>query len=389
MSGSHAVAHTPVGGRLLTPTFLIAAALAAVGFAIIGERFTGGLGAVANINDAYPWGIWVTIDVVVGTAFGCAGYALALVVYILNRGEYHPLVRPALMASLFGYGLGGMAVIIDLGRYWQFYNMFLPDLINPNSIMLEVGLCVATYTLVLAIEFLPAVLERFGMHNARAALSKVLFVFIALGVLLPTMHQSSLGTMLVIVGQRLSPLWQSQLLPVLFLISALLMGFGLVIFESLLSSAGLRRPLETPLLAKLSGLMVALLVVFVGLRLVDLLARGAFSHAFAGDLRATVFWIEIALHLLPLALLANPASRRNPQTLFIAALVLLAAGILYRINAYLVGYIPATPGWVYFPSVKEILVTVGIFAFEVALYLLCVRWLPVLPTHGQAPAKRA
>ncbi|HYD32849.1 MAG TPA: Ni/Fe-hydrogenase cytochrome b subunit [Azospirillaceae bacterium] len=376
--------HEPVGGKLLTPTFLVALALAAVGAFFIAERFTGGLGAVANINDAYPWGIWVTIDVVVGTAFGCAGYAIALVVYILNKGEYHPLVRPALLASLFGYGLAGLAVLIDLGRYWHFYHMFMPWLANTNSVMLEVGLCVAAYTGVLFVEFLPAFLEKFGLRCARKTLNKALFIFIAAGVLLPTMHQSSLGSMLVILGQKVSPLWQTQFLPVLFLASALLMGFAFVIVESILASLAFNRPLETPILGKLTGLMSVLLAGFVALRVLDLVFRGAFGHAFAGDLRATMFWIELALHVLPLVLMLPAGSRRSPRTLFAAAGLLLAGGILYRINAYLVGYEPVSIGWHYFPSVKEILVTVGIFSFEVVLYHLFVKRLPVLPKPEHA-----
>lgn len=382
---SQAHEHQPLGGRVLTLPFLICAALVAIAGVILFQRYTQGLGAASNLNDGYPWGIWVAIDVVIGSAFGCAGYVIALLCYILNRGEYHPLVRPAVLASLFGYGLAGLAVLVDLGRYWNFYHMMLPWYAQPNSVMLEVGLCVATYTLVLVVEFAPAFLERFGIEGLRAKLNKVLWVFIALGVLLPTMHQSSLGTMMVIVGHKLSPLWQSQMLPVFFLLTAILMGFAIVVWESVMASLNFRRPMETPVLSKLSGLMLVVASLFVVLRFVDLIVRGQFGQIFGGP-QSGWFVAEMVLMIAGLALLIPKANRNRSRALFLSASLLLVAGILYRLNVYLIGFTPAVGPWHYFPSVKEIMVTVGVFALEIALYLLFVKKLPVMhavhPEHG-------
>ncbi|UKJ74640.1 Ni/Fe-hydrogenase cytochrome b subunit [Azospirillum brasilense] len=381
----HGHEHQPLGGRVLTLPFLICAALVAIAGVILFQRYTQGLAAASNLNDGYPWGIWVAIDVVIGSAFGCAGYVIALLCYILNRGEYHPLVRPAVLASLFGYGLAGLAVLVDLGRYWNFYHMMLPWYAQPNSVMLEVGLCVATYTLVLVVEFAPAFLERFGIEGLRAKLNKVLWVFIALGVLLPTMHQSSLGTMMVIVGHKLSPLWQSQMLPVFFLLTAILMGFAIVVWESVMASLNFRRPMETPVLSKLSDLMLVVASLFVVLRFVDLIVRGQIGQIFGGP-QSGWFIAEMVLMISGLALLIPKANRNRSRALFLAASLLLAAGILYRLNVYLIGFTPSVGPWHYFPSVKEIMVTVGVFALEIALYLLFVKKLPVMhavhPEHG-------
>jgi Ni/Fe-hydrogenase subunit HybB-like protein len=378
-------AHEPLGGRILTKPFLALSALAAIALVIMLARFVFGLGAVTHINDGYPWGIWIVVDVMIGTAFGCAGYAIALVVYVLNRGEYHPLVRPAMMAGLFGYGLAGMAVIVDLGRYWQMYTLFLPWYVQTNSVMLEVAWCVMAYVVVLAIEFSPAVLERFGLTDARKKLSKVLFFFIAVGVLLPTMHQSSLGTMIVVLGYKLSPLWQTQLLPLEFLVTAILMGFAIVPFEAILAARSFRRPIETWILGKLSGFTALLLAAYLVIRFADIIVRGQLGAAFTVSLETGMFWLENALFVLALAMLARPAYRTNPRMIFIAAVVLLVAGSIYRINAYLIGYHPAA-GWNYFPSVTEILVTVGMFSIEILLYLLFVKQLPVLPRHERVTA---
>jgi Ni/Fe-hydrogenase subunit HybB-like protein len=248
--------------------------------------------------------------------------------------------------------------------------------------MWEIALCVAGYITVLWIEFAPTFLERFGLHNAREKLSRVLFIIIALGVLLPTMHQSSLGTAIVILGHKVSPLWQTQFLPLLYLSSAILMGLALVPFESVLSALGLRRQLETGLMGRLNRVILAVGAIFLAVRLGDLLFRGALGHALAGDLQANMFLLESALFIGGLALLARQQARRSARAQFVAAVTLLMAGILFRINSYLVGYEPVNGTWHYFPSVPEMLVTVGIFSIEILLYLVFVKKLPVLAKHA-------
>ncbi len=194
-------AHTrprPMGGRIITVPVAILAVLTLVGLFFIAKRYVFGIGAIANVNPGYPWGIWVAFDVIVGPAIGCGGFAMALLTYVLNKGQYHPIMRPALLGGLFGYTLAGVAVMIDLGRYFNSLNLFLPWRLNTNSIMLETALCVMAYVAVLWIEFSPALLERFGLQRMRAFLDRYMFVIIALGVLLPTMHQSALGTILAV-----------------------------------------------------------------------------------------------------------------------------------------------------------------------------------------------
>lgn len=366
-----------LGGRVVTVPFMLFSIVALVGLVLLAQRFLFGLGAVANINQGYPWGIWVAYDVVIGTAFGCGGYALALLVYVLNKGEYHPLVRPALLASVFGYTLGAFSAFFDMGRYWHFYNMFLPWQINLNSVMLEVGLCVTAYTLVLWIEFAPAVLERFNLKDKQRLLNRFLFIAIAVGILLPTMHQSSLGSLMIAAGHKLSPLWQTPLLPLLFLVSAIAMGFSIVMFESSLSAVGLRRPLETPLLAKLGRIVSGMLVVYLVLRFADLILRGQLGLAFAGDLKAFMFWVETLLYVAPVVVLSSARLRTRPGQIFLAATAMLLAGTIYRFNAFLIGFDPGA-GFHYFPSVSEILVSLGIIAIEIVGYVWLVKRLPVM-----------
>ena len=320
---------------------------------------------------------------VVGTALACAGYSMALIVYVFNRGEYSPMVRPALMTSMFGYTLAGVSVIFDIGRYWQAYNIFLPWLSNLHSVMFEVALCIGTYILVLWVEFMPAFLERFGTERMRAKLNRVIFIFVALGILLPTMHQSSLGTMMLMAGHKLSPLWWSGFLPLLFLITAVVIGYAAVIFESLISSVAFRRPMETKLLAKLSAFMPWMLGLYLVIRVEDVNLRGYLPLAFEGGLKSNMFLIENLLLAIALLILAYPANRDKPRLLFLASCSMLLGGCLYRFNTYITGFDPGT-GWRYFPSVGELFITFGIIAAEVMAYLWFVNKLPVLPKIEKA-----
>jgi len=378
MSASHNhPAPAPLGGSLVTPTTTLLAILVAIAGVILLVRFLFGIGAVTNVNDGYTWGIWVVYDVVIGSALACGGYSVALLVYIFNKGDYHPMIRPALLASLFGYTLAGAGVIFDLGRYWNFWHIFWPGYAQINSVMFEVAVCITAYIIVMWIEFSPAFLEKFGLKDIKKKLNKALFFIIALGILLPSMHQSSLGSLLVVFGYQIHPLWQTMLLPLIYLISALTMGFAVVIFEACVASSGFKRPLEMYLLGKLSQVMWWMLTAYLIVRVVDLVVRGAIGTAFVFNIEAFMFWIEMALFIAPMVILSNADSRKQPAKLFVAACSLMLAGFILRINSFLVGY-ETGPGWHYFPSVSEIMVSIGMIAFEVLAYIVLVRYLPVL-----------
>ncbi len=370
--------HAPIGGRLFTPTFIVLLALVGIAAIVVLQRLIFGLAAVTNLSDGYPWGIWIAIDLIIGTALGCGGFVTAFLVYILNRGQYHPMVRAALMTSLFGYSLGGLAVMFDLGRWWQGYNIMLPWLFNTNSVLLETALCIFCYILVLLVEFAPAFLERFGLRESRRRLNRVLFIFTGLGVLLPMMHQSSMGTVVILLGYKLSPLWQSQLLTVLFLVTAVTMGIGIVMFESLLSSVAFKRPFEMSILEGLAGIAASTVLAFLLLRIFDLFRLAAWPARLRGRRQVRCSsGSRCSLGAAAVALLMPKSGRGNPRNLFLGSSAVLLNGALYRLNCYLVGYDPGN-GWTYFPSIGEILVTLGIFAMHVVLYLIFVKHLPVL-----------
>ncbi len=374
----------PLGGRILTAPFLFFALIFLISLYFMAQRFISGMGAVSNLNGGFAWGIWVVYDVVIGTAFACGGYALAFTVYIFNRGKYHPLVRPAILASLLGYALGGFGAFFDMGRWWQFYEIFLPWNWNFNSVMLEVGLCVTAYIMVLVLEFAPAYLEKIGAQGLLKTINKLLFFLIALGMLLPTMHQSSLGSLLIALGHKVHPLWQTlQFQPLLALLTALIMGFSIVIFEASFSTVGFKRSSETPLLAGLGKAIMGLLITFLLIRVALLVAQGNIGLLFAGDRATLLYLIETALFVIPVIILASPVNRRNGGRLLIAAVSMLLAGSLYRFNAFLFTFNPG-PGYSYFPSVPEIMVTLGVVSLEIMAYLVLVKTLPVLHREERA-----
>lgn len=390
----------PVGGELWTRPFRITVAVLLAGAIFWVYRFAVGLGASTGLSDGYPWGIWIALDVVTGTALACGGYAVAILVYVLNKGKYHPMVRPALVTSALGYTAASIAIHMDVGRPWLLWRV--PVFVkhwNTNSALLEVALCVMAYVFVLWVEVSPALMERWKkgpdgfLKSASTSLSpkveSALPWIIALGLLLPTMHQSSLGTVMLLTGPKLHPLWNTPFLPLLFLVSCVAMGYAVVVFESTLTSGLLKRPRETGMLGGLAAVMIPVLAGFTLLRLADLAIRGRLPLLFTFDLYGVMFWLETLLFLAPIAMLASERARRDPGNLFRAAMVMIVAGTLYRVDTYLVAFRPGA-NWSYFPSFPEIMVTVGVFALEVVAYVVIVKSFPILAGTGKpAPASQA
>ena len=390
----HGHLHAPVGGPLWTRPFRVLVGIFAFSAVVLAYRFLAGLGASTAMNDGYPWGIWIAFDVVVGTALGCGGYAVALLVYILNKGEYHPLVRPALLTSALGYTMASVSIHVDLGRPWLIWRIpvFSWEW-NLNSALLEVALCVMTYVAVLWIELSPAFMEKWRQgpegflkrtsEKAYPVVQKALPWIVALGLLLPTMHQSSLGTVMLLTGPKLHPLWNTPWLTLLFLVSCLGMGYAVVVFESALASRLLGRRPETEMLGKMAWVMVPVLGLFTLLRFADLAVRGRLSALGTFDLYTGMFLLETVLFLAPAFMLLSERARRDPGNVFRAAMLMILAGSLYRLDTYLVAFRPGAH-FSYFPSFAEVVVTLGIVALEVILYVVLVKQFPIL--SAEAPA---
>jgi len=381
MSAQHHAVPAPVGGPLLNRTTFIAGLLIALMAAIVLYRFIFGLASVTNLSDGYPWGLWIVVDVMIGSAFACGGFSVAMLVYIFNKGEYHPLVRPALLASLLGYTLAGASVIVDIGRWWNVWNMYWPWSANPNSVMFEVAVCITAYVAVMWIEFAPVFLEKLGLKDIKKKLNRFLFVIVALGTLLPMMHQSSLGTLWVVLGSQVHPLWQTPFVPVLFLLTAIIMGYAVVLFESCIASSAYRRSIEVSLLNPMAKIMLGVVAAYLAVRLGDVIFRGVIGRSFHLSLEGVMFWLEMACFVAPFLIIGTESQRRNPARLFVAGILLMLGGSLLRINGFLIAY-DTGAGFTYFPALPEILVTMGMFATEVLIYVVITRRFPVLPREA-------
>jgi len=380
-----------LGGPLVTRGTRLLAGIFGLGVIAIAWRLLLGLGSATALNDGYPLGLWIAFDVVTGAALACGGYAVGLLVYILNQGKYHPVMRPAMVTSALGYTLAGVGVGLDVGRWWSVWRvpLFFWHW-NFNSALLEVALCIMAYIAVLWLRLAPALLELYTSgpdspwrHRAMvfsAAIDKLSVPMIALGLVLATMHQSSLGTLMLLAGSRLHVLWRTPLLPLMFLVSCISMGYAVVVFESAFSSVAFKRKPEIDMLAGLAGAMVPTLWIVVLLRVGDLVWREQVGTLFAGNGRSVMAVLEIVFFLIPVVMLATPAQRHDLGNLVRAAMAMIFAGALFRFDTFLVAFMPGA-NWVYFPSVPEMAVTIGLVAFEVLAYVVIVKTFPILSGH--------
>ncbi|HTS09536.1 MAG TPA: Ni/Fe-hydrogenase cytochrome b subunit [Candidatus Eisenbacteria bacterium] len=345
-------------------------------------RFTRGLGASTNLSDQFPWGIWISFDVLCGVMLAAGGFTLTATVHILNIKRMHSIIRPTILTAFLGYVLVCIALMYDLGKP---YNIWHPLIMrNPHSVMFEVAYCVMLYTTVLALEFSPVVLERFNLQKPLKLIKKVLIPLVILGVILSTLHQSSLGTLYLIMPEKLHPFWYSPLLPVFFFLSAIAVGLAMTIFESSMSSKHFGLQLELPVLQELGRVLLIVLAVYGILRLEDLANRGVLKLAFHRSYETYLFWLEIVLALIaPLILLCLKRVRTSPQGLYFSAVLVVLGFITNRMNVSITGFEGST-GVRYFPKWSELAVTGMIIAAGFALFGMAVKYLPIFPKEELA-----
>lgn len=400
---SHAHA-APVKVPYFTTGTKILFGIMLAGLASYAYRLIAGIGAATNLDDQYPWGIWISIDVASGVALAAGGFTTAALADIFHKERYHVIVRPALLTALLGYTFVVIGLLADLGRYYNVWHPMLPSMWQGNSVLFEVGMCVMVYLTVLYIEFLPIVVERFknrvnlpGPLRALNSfvnswlivcekyLGRFISLFIIAGVVLSCLHQSSLGTLMVIAPTKMHPLWYTPISPLLFLLSAIAVGFPMVIFESILASRSFKMKPETPVLASIAQYTPVLLGVYLGIKLGDLTIREAWPYVFEGSLQSFMYIIELAIGVVaPIVLLAQKRVRHSVTGLFVSASMVIFGVALNRINVFLIAYKPLYPTKTYFPSIFEIAVTVGLICALVLVYRFVVLNFPVITAHEES-----
>jgi len=373
---------------LLSAPFLFWSVLAVVGVTLSLVRLFTGLW-FTGMNDDYAWGVWKTFNVMTLTALGSGGLAVGVFAYVFGRRQLHVVMRTALMSSLLFYATGMVALGIDVGRPWNLYNLLLPWNWNTHSSLFEVAICMTAYVvLFLSFENIPPMLER--AHESGDAEKKTRIAawthrvrrllpwMIAAAYVLPMMHQSSLGSLMVIGGHKVHPLWQTQMLPALYLIQAFVCGFAAVIFILMSASLAWRRPLDMPILADLAKYMAWSAMVFIVVRHVDVMLRGVIGLAFQPTRFAALFHLENLLVLVPALLLFNARRRVIPRVVFLAAVFTGIGGILYRFTPTTLAFRVDHPS-VYFPKIAELLMCLGYIGLAVVLFIWAAKRFAILP----------
>ena len=387
----------PIRRKFLTPGVWALLVLTAVGACFGVYRFLFGLQASTNLNQQYPWGIWIVVDVTF-IALAAGGFTTAALVHVFHRERYHVLARPALTVALLGYTFACVALFADLGRYYNIWHPLLPSMWQGNSALFEVAMCIMCYLIVLYIEFLPVLSERFTSDGrwprlARTArrlqsiLGRSMCVFFVLGVAISCLHQSSLGHIMVLVSSKLHPLWQTPLLALMFLLSAIAASFPVVIFASICGAWVLRIRPNMEVLSGLARYVPFFLGVYLAFKVGDIVSRGAQVHLGEGSLQSASFLIEMMAGLvIPLVILLFDRLRRSPAWLCLASALVMGGLILNRTNVYLVGYQPPYVTTIYVPSISEWGLTMAVVGGLLLCWRAIVTYLPVLTPSTEARA---
>lgn len=354
------------------------------GYALL-LRFTRGLGASTNLSDEFPWGLWVGFKLF-SVALAGGGFTLAAVVHIFNLKRYRPVLRPMILTAFLGYSMFICSLIIDLGRPYRVWHPVV--MWNDHSVMFEIAWCVMLYTTVLILEFAPAVLERLGWQKALGWLRGVMVPVVIMGVILSTLHQSSLGSLYLIVPGKLYPLWYSPLEPVFFFVSALCAGLAMTIFESWHSRKAFGKQLEQSLLTGLGRVLAVALSFYLALRLIDLAHRSVFRLLLLPRTETYLFLLEIALLFIPMLLLFRRRIHHDPTALYFCSVLTLLGFVTNRMNVAITG-MEASSGTYYFPKWTELAITMSLVASAFAIFWLAVKYLPVFPALQETRTRQS
>jgi Ni/Fe-hydrogenase subunit HybB-like protein len=348
-------------------------------------RLFAGLGATTNLSDAYPWGLWISFDVLTGVALAAGGFTISAAIYVFNLKKFEPLLRPAKLSAFVGYMIFIVGLFFDLGQPWRIWHPMI--MWNPQSVLFEVSWCVMLYTTVLAIDVFIWALERWQAFKWVEYFRTVYVFLIVAGIILSTLHQSSLGALFLLLPEKMSTLWASPAIGPLFFTSAVIAGMAMVILESILSAKAYGRKVEMDVLDSLAkGLAIALLVYFA-MKVTDLYARGV--SIWSLDWAHVLFYLELfGCVALPALLLYFPEVRSSVTGLLWSGGLAAFGVILNRFNVSLTSYGGYRDFWS-FPSAIEIILTVGLVALAILIFDFGMRYLPVYHelTPHEAPAK--
>jgi Ni/Fe-hydrogenase subunit HybB-like protein len=353
--------------------------LTLVGVALGVYRLAVGLSPTTNLSDYYPWGLWIGLDIFLIPAAGAA-FTVSAVSHFFGREDYHRILRPAVLTGLLGYVTVVAILILDLGRWHQFYNILVPPYINLHSFLEEVALSVTLYTMVLILEAAPTLLEKWNLDIPIRFIERGILVIAGVGVLISTVHQSSLGSMFLILEHKLHPLWWTPILPLLFLTQALFGGLATAAVVVKLTQERMGRRVNRKLLITMGRLIRVLLAFYLACRVGDWLLAGDLGLLFTSGIYSMLAWGELILGVvLPLALLFSKLGNRA-DGVFWSGVWIVVGLFIHRLTTSFIAL--ETPAWAtYVPHWIEVLSSVGIAAGAVLVYIILARVFKLFPEH--------
>jgi Ni/Fe-hydrogenase subunit HybB-like protein len=361
-----------------TPTTIVMVLLIIAGTVVAGYRMVMGLGASTNLNDGYPWGFWLGLDVLGGIAMAAGGFIIACAVYLFNWKKYRPIVRPAILTAFLGYLMAVVALFLDIGHPFRLWH---PSIMwQYHSVMWVVAMHVIFYTTTLALEFSPMLFERLGWEKARRTVGKVMVGAVIFGVMLSTLHQSSLGAVFLIAPSKMSPLWWDTKLPFHFLVSAVAMGLGMVSFETMLSGKFLQHKVDKEIFYGLARGTLIVLSFYLLLKLYQLFTVASPGMAFDGSVEGNMYLLEMLIGVIgPIAILSVKKLRENVNVIFSVNILVIVGVLLNRMNVCLFSMetYNSWRGFAYSPSWKEFVVSLGVISLGVFLYKMSAKHLPL------------
>ena len=364
--------------KMWTPNTIVLFLCIIVGLVVALYRMSKGLGAVTNMNDMYPWGFWLGFDLLGGVAMAAGGFIIATAIYLFNWKKYKPIGRPAILTAFLGYLMAVIAIFLDIGHPFRLWH---PSIMwQVHSVMWIVAIHVILYTTTLALEASPMFFEKVGMKNALNTVNKIMIGAVIFGVMLSTLHQSSLGAVFLIAPSKMSPLWFSTFLPYLFLVSCIAMGMAMVSTETMLSAKAFNHKIDKEIYFGLARGMLNTLVIYFILKIFFLFKDAGIGLAFDGSMEANMFLLEMALGVvIPILLLANKSIRTNTRGIFAVNILVILGVLVNRLNVCIFSQQEFTTarGANYFPSLMEFLISLGIVALGVFLFKMAAKHLPL------------
>ena len=361
---------------------LLLATLVAVGAGVGIVRMINGLGTTTSLSDGYPWGLWIVYDVFF-VPFSAGAFMILAITHIYNRREYHDIARPVVLAGFLGEVMVIAVLVMDLGRWHQFYNVLIPWYWNIHSFMFQVGICLTIYMGIMVLEVAPAVLERLNWQKPLRLIGMLTVLTAGAGIVLSSLHQSSLGSLFLLMPYKLHPLWWTPLLPLFFFTSAAFAGLSMAIFVAGICKRAFRCGLDLGLLGNLARIVSVLLGFYLVLKAADLILAGELGMAFTEGGFSALFLAEVIIGVIvPMLLFSRRKVRESNTGLIVGSGCVLLGLAINRTSVALVAQ-SAPSGAAYFPHWMELVISAAAIAAGVLIFALAVRFLPILPGgHG-------